>query len=57
MTYEPSDGSWQAAFYGYNITDERILLRCGNNRGGTYKTLHQAPAWWGAEFTMRFGGG
>ena len=57
MTYEPSDGSWQAAFYGYNITDERILLRCGNNRGGTYKTLHQAPALWGAEFTMRFGGG
>ena len=25
--------------------------------GGTFKTLHQAPAWWGAEFTMRFGGG
>ena len=55
-TYEPESANWQASLFGYNITDERILYRCGNGRSGSYKTLYQAPAQWGAEFTMRFGG-
>ena len=55
-TYEPEAANWQASLYGYNITDERILYRCGGGRSGSYKTLYQAPAQWGAEFTMRFGG-
>ncbi len=55
-TYVPQEGDWQASLFGYNITDEEILYRCGGNRGGSYKTLYQAPSQWGAEFTMRFGG-
>jgi outer membrane receptor protein involved in Fe transport len=55
-TYVPQVGNWQASLFGYNITDEEILYRCGGNRGGSYKTLHQAPSQWGAEFTMNFGG-
>jgi outer membrane receptor protein involved in Fe transport len=55
LTYEPAGGAWQAALFGYNITDEEILLGCGGTRTGTYRWYHQAPAQWGAEFTMRFG--
>ena len=56
-SYVPQAGNWHAALFGYNITDEEILYRCGGNRGGSYKTLHQAPSQWGVEFTMNFGGG
>ena len=54
--YDPPDGNWQAAFFGYNITDEEIMFRCQENRHGVYTRFFEAPATWGAEFTMRFGG-
>jgi len=57
VTYEPAEGSWQASLFGYNITDEEILYRCAPLRSGAWGTWHQAPAQWGAEFTMRFGAG
>jgi iron complex outermembrane receptor protein len=56
LTYEPAGGAWQASLFGYNITDEEILLGCGATRSGTYRWYHQAPAQWGAEFRMNFGG-
>ena len=28
VAYEPPQGNWQAALFGYNITDEEILFRC-----------------------------
>jgi hypothetical protein len=56
VTYEPADGGWQAALFGYNITDEEILYRCASIRSGSYGRWYEAPAIWGAEFTMRFGG-
>ena len=55
VTYAPSAGNWQASVYGSNITDERILNLCGPGRTGVYRWMYEAPAWWGAEFTMRFG--
>jgi iron complex outermembrane receptor protein len=55
VTYEPAQGSWQASLFGYNITDEEILYRCAPLRSGAWGTWYQAPAQWGAEFTMRFG--
>jgi iron complex outermembrane receptor protein len=54
--YDPPGGNWQAALYGYNITDEEIMFRCQENRHGVYTRFFEAPAQWGAEFTMRFGG-
>ena len=56
ITYEPSAGNWQASLYGNNITDERIINLCGPGNTGVYRWLLEPPAWWGAEFTMRFGG-
>ena len=56
VSYVPQQGNWQAALFGYNITDERILFKCGPGRSGSYKSFYEAPATWGAEFTMRFGG-
>jgi len=56
LTYEPAGGAWQASLFGYNITDEEILLGCGATRTGTYRWYHQPPAQWGAEFRMNFGG-
>jgi hypothetical protein len=56
VSYEPADANWQAALFGYNITDEEILITCGEIRGGAYRTIYEPPAQWGAEFTMRFGG-
>ena len=55
VTYEPPTGSWQASLFGYNITNEEILYRCAPLRSGAWGTWYQAPAQWGAEFTMRFG--
>jgi iron complex outermembrane receptor protein len=55
VTYEPAQGAWQASLFGYNITDEEILYRCAPGRSGQWNLWHQAPAQWGAEFTMRFG--
>jgi len=55
VTYEPPAGNWQAALYGYNITDEEILFRCQENRHGVYTRFFERPAVWGVEFTMRFG--
>ena len=56
VAYEPADSNWQAALFGYNITDEEILIQCGEIRSGTYRTIYEPPSQWGAEFTMRFGG-
>jgi iron complex outermembrane receptor protein len=55
-TYVPEQGNWQASLFGYNITDEEILFRCAEGRSGAYQHFYEAPARWGAEFTMRFGG-
>ena len=54
LTYTPPAGNWRAALFGYNITDEKILEMCGDTRG-LYTYRHERPAWWGAEFTMRWG--
>ena len=56
VSYVPQQGNWQAALFGYNITDEQILFKCGPGRSGSYKSFYEAPATFGAEFTMRFGG-
>jgi iron complex outermembrane receptor protein len=56
LNYEPADANWQAALFGYNITDEEILIECGEIRSGAYRTIYEAPSQWGAEFTYRFGG-
>src|SRR5690606_34582862 len=40
VTYEPAEGNWQAAVFGYNITDEEILAGCGATRTGTYRWYH-----------------
>ena len=56
VAYEPQASNWQAALYGYNITDEEILFRCQEIRSGTVGRWFEAPSQWGAEFTMRFGG-
>jgi len=56
VAYEPQAANWQAALFGYNITDEEILFRCQEIRSGTVGRFYEAPAQWGAEFTMRFGG-
>jgi iron complex outermembrane receptor protein len=55
ITYAPSAGNWSASLYGNNITDEEIKNLCGPGRTGVYRWLLEPPAWWGAEFTMRFG--
>lgn len=55
VAYEPPQGNWQAALFGYNITDEEILFRCQENRSGVYTRFFERPAAWGLEFTMRFG--
>ena len=55
VSYEPPQGNWQAALFGYNITDEEILFRCQENRSGVYTRFFERPAAWGLEFTMRFG--
>jgi hypothetical protein len=56
LTYEPAEANWQAALFGYNITDEEILIVCGEIRSGALRRVYEAPSQWGAEFTMRFGG-
>jgi outer membrane receptor protein involved in Fe transport len=56
LAYEPADANWQAALFGYNITDEEIFIECGEIRAGAYRTIYEPPSQWGAEFTMRFGG-
>lgn len=55
-SYVPQSGNWQAAVFGYNITDEEILYRCAPTRSGGFGAFYEAPSQWGAEFTMRFGG-
>jgi iron complex outermembrane receptor protein len=57
VTYEPAAANWQAAVFGYNITDEEILYRCQGIRSGSVGAWYSPPSQWGAEFTMRFGAG
>jgi outer membrane receptor protein involved in Fe transport len=54
-TYQPPEGNWHAALYGYNITDERVINNCANVRSGAYRVQYQAPSQWGVEFRMNFG--
>jgi len=54
-SYVPQSGNWQAAIFGYNLTDEEILFRCAPIRSGSYGAFYEAPSQWGAEFTMYFG--
>jgi len=54
VTYVPPAGNWRASLFGNNITDEKILLDCGDSRG-VYRYVHQRPAYWGLEFTMDWG--
>jgi iron complex outermembrane receptor protein len=56
-SYLPQQGNWDASLYGYNVTDEETLLRCNPGRSGAYNMYYSAPAQWGAEFNIRFGGG
>jgi iron complex outermembrane receptor protein len=56
LTYADQAGRWQASLFGYNITDEEILFRCRAIRSGVYGRWLQAPAQWGLEFQMNFGG-
>ncbi len=56
LTYEPADGNWQASLYGQNIGDERYLERCNDGRrSGAFDFRYGRPAWYGAEFTYRWG--
>jgi iron complex outermembrane receptor protein len=55
VTYVPPAGNWRAALFGNNITDEEILETCTSSRD-VYRYRHERGAYWGAEFTMDWGG-
>jgi iron complex outermembrane receptor protein len=55
VTYIPGQGDWRASLYGNNITDEEILFECTGTRSGGMRQMYEAPAMWGADFTMNFG--
>jgi len=55
VTYKPADGDWHLAAYGGNITDERYIEFCEADRNVWLWRLGR-PAWWGLEFSARFGG-
>jgi iron complex outermembrane receptor protein len=55
-SYVPQSGNWQAAVFGYNLTDEEILFRCAPIRSGSFGYFYEAPSTYGAEFTCYFGG-
>lgn len=54
VTYRPGKGDWQVAAIGGNITDERYIEFCENDRNVWLWRLGR-PAWWGVEFTAHFG--
>ena len=55
VTYIPGQGDWRASLYGNNITDEEILFECTGTRSGGMRQMYEAPAMWGADFTINFG--
>lgn len=57
MTYDSPDGRWQAAIFGNNLFDKRIIEFCDVHPGrGAVFTQLEAPAAWGIEITARWGG-
>jgi iron complex outermembrane receptor protein len=54
LSYQPAAGNWDAALYGYNITDERYYTDCDQSRAA-YDYTYGAPSTWGLEFNMRWG--
>lgn len=57
LTYHSPDGLWQAAVFGNNIFNTRIVEFCDVHPGrGAVFTQLEAPASWGIEITARWGG-
>lgn len=54
FTYRPPVADWQFALIGGNITDERFIEFCENDRNVWLWRLGR-PAWWGLEFSGHFG--
>jgi iron complex outermembrane receptor protein len=54
VTYKPGKGDWQASIFGGNITDERYIEFCENDRNVWLWRLGR-PAFWGLEFSAHFG--
>jgi iron complex outermembrane recepter protein len=55
-TYLPAAGNWKASLWGNNVTDESVMYECTGTRSGAMRYMYEAPAMWGADFTMNFGG-
>jgi len=55
LTYTPPDGNWEAALFGYNITDKRYWTGCGGGRSGVFDYYWGRPETWGLEFSARWG--
>jgi iron complex outermembrane receptor protein len=54
VTYRPGDGDWQVSAFGRNITDERYIEFCENDRNVWLWRLGR-PASYGLEFSAHFG--
>ena len=54
VTFRPPNGDWQLAAFGGNITDERYIEFCENDRNVWLWRLGR-PAFWGLEFSAHFG--
>ncbi|MFQ6005841.1 MAG: TonB-dependent receptor, partial [Woeseia sp.] len=51
VTYAPSDGDWQVAVFGGNLTDERYIEFCDTNRN-VWRWRLGRPRWFGLEFFL-----
>jgi iron complex outermembrane receptor protein len=54
LTYRPSQGDWQVAAFGGNLTDERIINYCASTRS-VWNWRLERPRWFGLEFSAHFG--
>jgi iron complex outermembrane receptor protein len=54
LTFQPANGDWQLAAFGNNLTDERILEFCDNQRG-VWRQRLERPRYFGLEFSMHYG--
>jgi iron complex outermembrane receptor protein len=54
-TYLPAGANWKASLWGNNVTDESVMFECTGTRSGGMRYMYEAPAMWGADFTMNFG--
>jgi iron complex outermembrane receptor protein len=54
VTYAPSQGDWQLAAMGGNLTDERIIDYCFSTRS-VWDWRLERPRWFGLEFSSHFG--